>query len=169
MLTHPIYLVEYFLGSVKLENIHVSKIGPYPWMRSDELVATLSGGDRFGQFYASFNSPRQAIELNLYGEKAFLQMDLINGTVNVLPSRPVKKVDIATDSIKRAEQIVSSTLSNIGKVVTGTWLSGHNLYIKEYSEAVLSGGKAPVSIADGHRVIQILEKMISEIEKLETV
>jgi predicted dehydrogenase len=167
MLTHPIYLVKYFLGEVELLDLKVSKIGPYSWMKSDELVAILGGGDRFGTFYATFNSPRQAIILNLYGEKALLSIDMINGTINLLPSRPVGKLSIATDSVKQASQIVSSTIGNVGTVVTGGWMTGHDEYIKQYSEALLNGGTAPVTLKEGYDVIKILEQMIAEIERQE--
>ena len=167
MLTHPIYLVKHFIGEVKLENIRVSKIGPYSWMKSDELVATLSADKRFGTFYGTFNSPRQAIILTLHGEKALLSIDMINGIVTMLPSRPVGKTGITKDSISQATQTLSSTLGNIGDVVMGNWMTGHDEYIKQYVKAILTGGSPPVSISEGYEVIQILEEMIKEIEKQE--
>jgi len=167
MLTHPIYLVKEFLGDVKLENLHVSKIGPFPWMKSDELVATLSGGDKYGSFYATFNSPRQAIILNLYGEKALLSIDMINGLTSILPPRQVGKLSVGLDSLRQSSQILASTLSNVGKVATGNWMTGHDLYIQQYAKALQEGTPAPVSIQEGYEVIKILDQMIKELESQE--
>ena len=167
MLTHPIYLVKHFLGDVKLENILVSKIGDFPWMKSDELVANLSGGKRFGSFYASFNSPRQAILLEVYGQKALLSLDMINGLVSILPARDVSRFSVGFDSLKQATQIASSTLYNAGSVISGKWMTGHDLYIDLFIKALEKDMEPPVTVREGYEVVKILEEMINRVEQQE--
>jgi len=164
MLAHPIYLIKHFMKDVSLQNISVSKIGEYDWMKSDELIASFRADNKFGTFYASFNSPRQAIYLSLYGEKAIVQLDLINVTVNVLPERGLSKGSVGYDYLRQTSQLSKYMIKNVGKVVTNQWMTGHDLYIKQYAESMFDDSDPPVSIIDGHNTIKILVEMIKEVE-----
>jgi predicted dehydrogenase len=168
MLPHPIYLVRKFLGpKISLESLHVSKVGDYEWVNSDELCATYRVGDAFGRVYASFNSPRDAIFVNLYGKKAYLKTDIINSTMVLYNERENKRWSKGFDSLKQAGQITSSTVDSVVKITTGSWDSGVASIVKAYADAVKKGGEPPVSVDEGLEVIKILEKMTSAIDNAE--
>jgi predicted dehydrogenase len=168
MLPHPIYLVRRLLGSkVSLESLQVSKVGDYDWVKSDELCATYGVGDAFGRVYASFNSPRDAIFVNIYGKKAYLKTDIINSTSVLYTERENKRWSKGFDSLKQAGQITSSTVDSVVKITTGTWDSGVDSIIKAYYDAVKNDGEPPVSVDEGLEVTKILEEMTSAIDKAE--
>ena len=168
MLAHPIYLVREFLGKdVVVEDIVVSKIGDYPWMKSDELVANFSVGKKIGRAYASFNSSRDGIFVNLYGSEGILKLDIINSTANVLPRRVTSRFNRAFDSIRQAGQLVSWTAKNVATTTFDRWLSGHDMYIKQFAEYLLSGGEPPVSVEEGLSVIKTLDEMCKMIVQKE--
>jgi predicted dehydrogenase len=166
MLAHPIYLVREFLGTdFAVDDIEVSKIGDYPWMKSDELVATFRvGRNKLGRAYASFNSSRDAIFVFLYGTEGILKLDIINSTVNFLPKRITSRFSRGFDSLRQAGQLVKWTAKNAGEVVFKRWQSGHDLYIKEFAEYLRKGGEPPVSIEEGLSVIKNLDEMCKIIE-----
>jgi predicted dehydrogenase len=91
MLAHPIYLIRHFLGEPEIDGVQVAKIGEYEWMKSDELCAILKVGEKMGRAYASFNAPRKAIFISLYGTEAILKLDIINATTIILPRRETKR------------------------------------------------------------------------------
>jgi predicted dehydrogenase len=165
MLAHPIYLTRHFLGDVEVCEVNVSKIGGYPWMKSDELCATFKAGNKLGRTYASFNSSRDAIFINLYGRKAILKLELINSTVNLLPKRETIRFSKGFDSLRQATQLFKSTTKNIVNVAFGRWRSGHETYIKLFAESLINDEKPPVSVEDGLTVVKTLEKMCDIIEK----
>ena len=168
MLPHPIYLVRKFLGpKINLESLHVSKVGDYDWVNSDELCATYRVDDAFGRVYASFNSPRDAIFVNIYGKKAYLKTDIINSTMVLYTERENKRWSKGFDSLMQAGQITSSTVDSVVKITTGSWDSGVDSIIKAYADAVKNGGEPPISVDEGLEVIKILEKMTSVIDKVE--
>jgi len=168
MLAHPIYLVRHFLGEFEVDNVFVSKIGDYPWMVSDELVATFKVGNKFGRVYASFNAPRDAIYVDLYGSKGILKIDIINATVNFLPGRKVSRFGKGADSLRQATQLAGSTIKNVARVGSGRWLDGHEMYINQFAECLIKDTEPPVTVEEGFNVVKTLEdmcKLILEQEK----
>lgn len=169
MLAHPIYLLRHFLhGDVECIDIEVSKGTGYPWMKYDELCATFKVGKKLGRTYASFISSRDAIYINIYCAQGILKLDLINSTLNVLPARRTSRISKGSDSLRQAYQLVKWTAINAGKVATGNWNSGHDMYIKLFAEDLIANCAPPVSVQDGLSVIKTLEDMCNKIEEIET-
>jgi predicted dehydrogenase len=168
MLPHPIYLVRQFLGQeIKVESVQVSKVGDYAWVNSDELCAIYRVGDAMGRVYASFNSPRDTIFVNIYGKEAYLKTDIINATFVLYTQRENKRFSKGLDSIKQAGQLTGSTVKNVVKVSTGTWDSGVDSLIKLYADAIREDKDPPVTVDEGLEVTKILEKMTSMIHEAE--
>jgi len=168
MLPHPIYLIKNFLGpDLSFESLNVSKVGDYDWVNSDELCATFRVGNAFGRAYASFNSPRDAIFVNIYGKKAYLKTDIINSTFVLFSERENKRWSKGFDSLKQAGQITSSTVNNVVKISTGTWDSGVDAEIKLYADALKNDGAPPVTVDEGLEVTKVLEMMTLAIDKAE--
>jgi len=165
MLAHPIYLCRHFLrGEIELCDVNVSKVGEYPWMRSDELCATFKVGDKLGRVYASFNSPRDAILLSLHGRSAIIELDIVNATITLLPKRERKTLSKGLDSVSQAVQLMRSTFKNAAKVTSGRWLSGHEMCIRLFAQNLLSDHRLPVSAEEGLTVIRSLEPLCKRIE-----
>jgi len=167
MLAHPIYLLRHFLGEVEVGDVHVSKIGEYAWMKSDEFCGTFKVGNKLGRAYASFNAPREAIFINLYGKEAIIKLDIINATVNFLPRRKTSRFNKASDSLRQAAQLMKSTAKNAAKIASGRWLSGHEMCIKLFAQSLISDNEPPVTVKDGCVVVKTLEEICERIEAAE--
>ena len=165
MLAHPIYLIRHFLGKAEVGEVYVSKIGDYPWMKFDELCATFEAGNKMGRAYASFNAPRDAIFVSLYGTEAILKLDIINMTMNLLPRRKTSRFGKGFDSLRQATQLIKSTVKNASNIAFGRWLSGHEMYIKLFADSLLGDSEPPVTVEDGLEVVKTLEKMCDIIEE----
>jgi len=164
MLAHPIYLMRHFLGDVEVCEVQVSKIGDYSWMKYDELCATFKAGNKLGRAYASFNSSRDAIFINIYGREAILKLELINSTVIFLPKREATRLSKGFDSLRQATQLFKSIIGNMFKVASGRWRSGHETYIKLFAESLINDRKPPVTVEDGFAVVKMLERMCDMIK-----
>jgi len=168
MLAHPIYLTRHFLGNqLTVEDVFVSKVGDYTWMKSDELVATFRVGKNWGRAYASFNAARDAIFINLYGEEGLLRLDVVNATLNVLPTREAKRFGKGFDSLRQAGQLVNCTAKNAVSVALGRWRSGHQTYIRMFADSLLNNRDPPVTVEDGCAVVKVLEEMCNKIDAAE--
>jgi len=165
MMAHPIYLIRHFLGGeLTIENIQVSKIGSYPWMKWDELTGLFKVGNKIGRAYATFNAPRNSIYVSLYGEKAILKLDIINASMLKLDRRSVGAWDLGSDAIGQAFQIFGSTVKNAGKRLSNRWASGHDNYIRLFADSLINGTEPPVSVEEGLKVVQYVENACKMID-----
>jgi predicted dehydrogenase len=167
MLAHPIYLISHFLGEVKVEDVQVSKYGEYGWMRSDELCAVFRAGNRLGRTYATFNAPRDAILISLYGTKGILRLDIIDATVIFLPRRSTSRFNKGRDSLRQAAQLLRSTTENAVKIASRRWQSGHDLCVRMFARSLETGSDPPVTVEDGYNVVKVLEVLCDKIESAE--
>jgi len=134
-------------------------------MKSDELCAIFKGGNRLGRAYVSFNAPRDAIFISLYGKEAILKLDIKNATINILPKMKGSRFNKGFDSLRQAAQLTSSTISNAGKIAFRRWFSGHDMYIKLFAESLIGDSEPPVTVEDGLTVVKTLEEMCGMIER----
>jgi UDP-N-acetyl-2-amino-2-deoxyglucuronate dehydrogenase len=163
MLAHPIYLLRNFLGEIKVTDVAVAKVGDYSWMKSDEFCGMFKAGNKIGRVYASFNAPRDAIFINLYGKEAIIKLDIINSTVNVLPRRKTTRYNKASDALRQAAQLNKATLRNAAKIAFGSWYSGHEMYIKLFAESLANDTEPPVTVEEGCMAIKTLDEVCDKI------
>jgi len=169
MLIHPIYLLRCFLGAVEVENVKVSKVGGYPWLEHDELVATFRAEKKLARIYSSFNAPRYSVFIDLFGLEGIITLDIVNASINVLPrvmpsDRPPKRLSKATDSLRQAIQISTSTFNNAIKVLSRQWLDGHTMCIRLFAEALINEKEPPVTVQEGYETVKVLEDAYKLIE-----
>ena len=113
MLTHPIYLIQSFLGDdLDVREILPFKRGKFSWMPHDELHVTLQNDKSPGHFYISFNAPRPAVLVDVYGSKRILKIDVLNQTIIEQGARSLSKVDSFKDSLGISYKISSSITKN---------------------------------------------------------
>lgn len=164
MLIHPIYLLRHFLGDISVESVQVTKAGSYPWMKYDELYASFKGEKRLGGTYVSFNAPRNAIYINLFGREGIIKLDIITATVNVLPALRMSRVAKVLDSNRQAFQLSKSTFNSALKVLANRWFDGHEMSIRLFAESLLNEKEPPVSVQEGYEVVKVLEDTYKRIE-----
>jgi len=164
MLIHPIYLLRCFLGEVAVENVRVSKIGRYPWVKNDELLVTFRAGKKLAGTYASLNAPRNSIFIDLFGREGILRLDIINATINVLPSARLDRLNKATDSLRQAFQLSTSTFKNVFKILSRQWFDGHEMCMRLFAESLVDEEEPPVTLEEAYEVVKVLEDAYKLIE-----
>ena len=113
MLPHPVYILQSVLSdNLTIRDTFVSKRGDIPWMRHDELYATLQSEKGYGSIYISLNSLRASMNVDIYGTKEILKVDLSSQSVLQLRQRALSKFHVATDSLSIASSIFLSTMEN---------------------------------------------------------
>lgn len=166
VLAHPIYLLRYFLGDIKVRSLEVSKIGEYPWMKYDELRATFTDGQRLGGAYVSFNAPRDAIFIDVFGRDGLLRLDVITATLCVLPRAKMSRFQKGVDSIRQASQLLTSTLENAVSILSKRWTTGLGMCIRLFAESLRNSEPPPVTVHEGFVAVKVLETLIKMIENV---
>ena len=166
MLAHPIYLLSHFLGDLELENVEAFKIGHHPWVPYDELHVTLQADQRLGTIYVSFNCPRDAVFLTIYGRKSIIKVDLINPALTELS--PLRWYDglfsKSRDLVRQAYQLLISTAKNTTKKIFKRWRYGHETYMRLFIDSVLGEREPPVSVQEAYKTTEVLEEICKRLE-----
>jgi predicted dehydrogenase len=166
MLIHPIYLLQHFLGKISLQDLNVSKLGAYPWMKHDELVASFRAAQKFASIYVSFSAPRNSIYISLFGRLGIVKLDIIAATLNVLHSSQMGRFEKVADSIRQAYQLSSSTFGGALKVLSGRWFDGHEMCIRLFAQSAVREKDPPVTVEEGYAAVRVLEDVYHRIESI---
>jgi predicted dehydrogenase len=165
MLAHPIYVLQAILGELKVKSVSAAKISDYPWVSADELHVLFGARNAFGKIYASFNSPRLATYLDVYGTHSSLSIDVSNQVL--IEHRPFQRFSIAFDNLRQAYQLVRSTVKMAVDVFSrkqGFGNGVHERLIRLFVKSVLEDGKPLVTPEEGYNSVRILEEICHRID-----
>lgn len=166
MLAHPIYVLQHFLGKIKLEGVWTSNLGRYPWMKADELCALFRANQKWGRVYVSFNAPREATFITIYGSKAILRLNIIDATLIKYPFMTGTLVNKGLDALNQTSQLIFSTVQKAFSIIFRRWRYAHDTYIQLLTERLIRDEEPPVTSYDAYETIRILEETCLKIDKM---
>ena len=113
LLPHPVYVLQSILGdTLRTRKTLVSKRGNIPWMPNDELHASLQGEKGSGSLYVTLNAPRVLVNVDVYGTRKILKIDLTRQMVLQLEPTTRSKFSIGKDSLSEAFGLLFLTTKN---------------------------------------------------------
>lgn len=159
MLPHPVYVLQSILGDdLRVTWVSAIKRGPYAWMPKDELVVLMRSRRGIGQIYVSFNSPRPAISVDIYGTERILRLDFVNQNMVLQGSRTVSKVDSATEMLGLSGHLAVSTLKNtINYLKTARGEHAIRRIYSSFVEDIDKNRQPLVNIEMACRTVQLVE------------
>jgi predicted dehydrogenase len=166
ILAHPIYLELAILRKLHVSSVHTRKFLNYKWIKSDELRVTLDGEDGFGRIMLSLNSPKISALVNVYGTKENLEIDLWGLCLIKHKSLKYSKFSFGKDNINLAFQRFKNTISAVTKTIRGKALPGHYTLIPNFVNVIRNKDKPLVTMEDGLKVAEILEKITTQIDRV---
>jgi len=169
-LIHPLYLLQNLLGSMEVENLWVTKLGPYSWVSYDELHVSLSAdGKRFGSIYVSFNCPRSSFPtIIIYGKKSILRYEGSIFTLNTLPQLGNGAFDIGFDAVRQTLESIKALTENFLQVITCRRKTGHEGIFRLFIDSVKNNKELPPSLAP-EEAYQVNRTYLQVLEKLEGI
>jgi predicted dehydrogenase len=157
MLSHPIYLVQSVLGNnLIVENVTPNKRGNFSWMKYDELHIILKSSIGIAHVYCSFNSPRQEMQIEIFGSKKILRIDLENQTLIAVAHRTLSKTGSAKDSLGVSGALIFQTARN----------SLNYLFVKRGQRAIQMAYATLVESISKHRDLIVTPEMANNTVKI---
>lgn len=168
-LPHPIYLLQAFLGDLKIKSVLTDKLGFHPWMPFDELRVILEAEkNKFGTIHISFNASghdQTDVHANIYGTAGTIHAGIypISSLLVSKPGRGIMHFGNVSQQIK----IWSAYLGNIlSKGKTPRYYSvAHARIIRSFVDSLKGNGKPLVTPEMGYENIQVVEKICKIIEE----
>jgi UDP-N-acetylglucosamine 3-dehydrogenase len=167
-LPHPVYLLQAFLGKLEIKSVLTDKLGPYPWMKFDELRVILEAEkSRFGTIHISFNAPGHDltdVHVNIYGTGGTIHAGIypVSSLVVSKPGRGIMHFDNMINQVK----IWGAYLGNIltkGKGPRNYSIS-HVRIIRSFVESLNGNGKPLVTPEMGYENVQVVERICKQID-----
>jgi predicted dehydrogenase len=169
---HDIYILQHFLGRLEVRDVEAVKVGNYPWVPSDGIIALFKSDKRLGTIHISYSGPRAIATRTIYGSKGILRIEYPAETVVKLPPIDYKSTSnyfgIAADVIRQNYQMLSSLVSNAARVITGRWLFPHEAFFRSFIDSLLKGKEPPVSAEDAYEATRVLEEVCQRISVAES-
>ena len=166
MLAHPIYIMQAILGPLKVHSVQAMKLGGYPWVSFDELRVVLKANKGSASIYASFNSPRCDVLIDIYGTKGILRIDLVSDTLVQLKYRPLAILSKGKDSLQQAYQLAYSIARGAFSRISGKWTGGPELCLRAFLDSVLNDKEPLVSLKEAYDTVELLEQVCEELTQL---
>ncbi len=167
-LPHPIYLLQAFLGKLKIKSVLTDKLGPHPWMKFDELRVILEAEkNRFGTIHISFNAPGNDladVHVNIYGTGGTIHAGIypVSSLVVSKPGRGIMHFGNMIYQVK----IWSAYLRNIIAKGKGprNYSVSHVRIIKSFVKSLDGNGKPLVTPEMGYENVQVVEQICKQID-----
>lgn len=164
MLAHPIYIIQALLRQPEVKSMQSLKLCDRPWVGSDELWVNLEANRACASIYASFNSCRDNIIIDIYATNGILNIDIDSDSMVRLGSRPRKLLAKGMDSLWQACQLSFSISRGAVSKVSGRWMSGTELCIRAFVESVLNDREPVVTLRQACDTVELLERICQHIE-----
>jgi UDP-N-acetylglucosamine 3-dehydrogenase len=158
-LPHPIYLATAFLGKLKLLGMYFGKSTNYDWVVADEVRLIVRGEKGMGTIEYSSTSPKSKNIMDIHGTRKHLHIDILNSTITEYgtgtPTRPSR----ALENIAQSYALLSSTVANTFRVISGTFYTGHYTLIQRFIKSIQDDVEPPVRLQEARDVIEMIEQI----------
>ena len=168
-LPHPTYLLQAFLGELKIKSVLTDKLGSQPWMPFDELRVILEADEnKFGTVHISFNAQghdRTDVHANIYGTGGTIHAGIYPMS-SLLVSKPGRGI-LHFNNVSQQIRIWGTYLGKIlSKRKTPRYYSiSHERIIKSFVDSLNGNGKPLVTPEMGYENVQVVEKICKLIEE----
>jgi len=168
-LPHPVYMLQAFLGKLKIRSVRAEKLGPHPWMTFDELRVILEDEEnRFGTIRISFNAPgkdRTDVHVNIYGTGGTIHAG-IYPVSSIVVSKPGRGI-LHLGNMAQQFRIWGTYLKNILRGKAPRYYSiSHSRIIKSFVDSLSGNEKPLVTPENGYEAVKLVEQICNQIEKL---
>jgi len=147
-LMHPIYLLQYFLGDIEIDNVWTAKRGAYQWVKYDELHVSFTAGSKHGNIYISFNGAGPGhTNVTINTRDTVLRFEGYPSTITSFSelSHNASFIKRGQSIIKTISQLSNSMISNTLRVLLKKSVSAHENYFREFMVCVATNNAAPIT------------------------
>lgn len=163
-LAHPIYIIQALLGRLEVKSVQAMKLDSYPWVSFDELRVSLEANKGSASIYASFNSSRRDILIDIYGTGGRLSIDQMSDILVHSKSRPLATFASGIDSLQQAYQLALSAAGGAVTKLSGRWIGGPEFCLRAFANSVLNNKEPIVTLSQAYDTVELLEQLCQEIE-----
>ena len=164
---HSVYTSLAFLKKIKNVEISAKKTLEYPWVSYDYFNMLLEGEKANSSIIISHSNDNFIADVELYGTKGCLKMDLQSMILTRYKLKETKLVPIALSTLSTVSQMMKSMLFNTTKVMfirhSLARALGFATLIEQYVNSIIYDQKTPVSAEEGRETVKVMENIVKKL------
>lgn len=159
--SHPVYLLQAFLGNINGIRALKKKCGASPWIATDELKVLVDAKKGLGAFSVSCSSFEESLTLEIFGSQRNLHINLLTQTMSQSQHRSGRFYDLVLDRLDLMLPIVTAAAAGTISRFRGQKLTriGHQVIIQRFIESIRYNSEPPVRGEEGRETIRVLEEI----------
>ena len=160
-LPHMLYTLDHYLGTLRVEGVRATK-GPDGEIRTAEIQVA---SDRAtGQVVTVFDSPVSEWHVGLIAPGGAIDLDLFRDICMVVgPDNEHKALDILRTSGRAVFEHARGFVGSGTRLVGRRLYWGHDALIRDFVDAVRTGGASPVDPAIAVAVVRLTDDVVAEL------
>jgi len=168
LLPHPLYILQVFIKNSKPKCLITKKTGDLSWLKTDDTRVLMDGEKSSGLIVVNVNSPYHGDNLNIYGTKMYLMVDLWGRSIIKYKPKTEDPISVGKANLNLAAQslgVLGTTVSNsLTMGLSGIKVSAHYGFIEAFVKALKNGTEMPVSEADAKENVDLVQKICEMID-----
>lgn len=164
-LPHELYLIHHFAGPLEVRQVSALTTATAPaGVPADEVVVTLSGGDRIATIQFSANCRLNKRQLVLVGSEGLITIDILSDSATLSRLRDGRWQRAAGGLAETAGRLAAWPVDRGGYVVDRLRKrSPHNLLIERFAEHLLGRADSPTPLDEVEYVVRNADHIAREI------
>jgi predicted dehydrogenase len=163
---HIVYLTLAFLKTVNSVDIHAKCFLEHPWAPFDEFRLEFEGETAMSSVAMSYASTRHDLLVDIMGTEGYIHVDLTaKYLVHYGQKASIKPVQFARYFLSTRTQEMGGITRNAFGYLRGRLKFGHELLIKQFITAILTGDRPPVTGEEGREVVKVMEMVVSRLDQ----
>ena len=159
---HLIYLLQGFLGPLRVEHVRRSEAGSLDASAVEVLLAGVRGP---GQLTMILDTPVSEWQIVLVTTRGVVALDLFRDiVVRIGPDREHKALDILRTSAKAVADHATGFVGSGARFVRGRLFWGHDVLIRSFVDAVIDGRPSPVTPEAALGVVRVADAILAGLE-----
>jgi predicted dehydrogenase len=160
---HTVYMSLAFVKNIKNVDVCARKKTGYPWVLYDDYRVDLEGENLNSSIYISHASDYTSGEVDLFGTKYALKIDLQSMLLTRYKREYLKPTSVALSSLSTTGQIVKGVMSNVFRLMLHKPMLGHNIMVEKFVKSIINDQPVPVTPEEGRETIIVMETIVEKL------
>jgi predicted dehydrogenase len=162
---HMVYMTLAFID--KIVGVHAvgKKLLPeYPWSLYEDYRVDLIGEKATSSTVLLFSNNQWAAQVDLFGSKGMIQMDIESQVVTVYDRPNLKAQTIGRSACSAVTQTLGSVAKMTSQILTKRFQSTHEQIVAQFCASLKAGGKSPVPAEQGREAVRVMDIIAHQLQ-----
>ena len=163
---HVVYTAREFIGPIVDVVAHGRKmLSEYPWSPYEDYRIELVGEKATASAVVTYTNEHSAAHIDIWGTEGMLRLELQSRVLVSYRRQGMGPLAIGASALREAAAMAAGVAGTAAKFLAGAHESPHDIFIREFFDAVTDDRPLPVTSADGLVNVEVMEGIAGQLRK----